>query len=154
MSTLSCAEPCAACYLAQRVAGHIVIFAMGVHFASGCVIFFRREPGDVFPPRFCLWHLCSDSPQLHFLTPFSACTSFQTTRRVDRIEILDAHGCRTIAVDDLPESPPLLNLPGWPSAVGVGITTMGLGVCKDRLNATPSASQQVFGNHRWDVLLQ
>ena len=105
MSTPPSPERCAATYVVQHMAGHIVIFAIGVHHVAGCVVFFRREPGEDFPPRFSLWHLRSDEPELHVLTPFAATTSFQTTRKIDGVEVLDAHGSRTITVDDIQDRP-------------------------------------------------
>ena len=103
MNSEPAAELCVARYVAQRVAGHVVLFALGVHHATGCVVFFRREPGDAFPPRFSLWHVRAEPPELHVLTPFAASISFQTTRKVERIDILDARGSMSISVDDLPE---------------------------------------------------
>ena len=97
------AELCVGRYTAQRVPGHVLIFAAGVHRSAGCVVFFRREAGDDFPPRFSLWHVRPHAPGLHAVTPFSAWTAFQTTRDVDQVQILDASGSQSITVDDVPE---------------------------------------------------
>lgn len=90
---------CAAHYVAEQVGGHVVLFALGVHSGSGGVVFFRRESGDEFPPRFSLWHI-RHSPGLQVLTPFSATMSFQTMRRVESIEVVDARGVQQVRVSD------------------------------------------------------
>lgn len=105
MDSSGLADLCAGSYIARRVAGHIVLFALGVHHAAGFNVFFRREPGDAFPPCFSLWHVRSTDPELHVLTPFAATALFQTTHHVECVEVVDANGRRKVVVDQPDQTP-------------------------------------------------
>jgi hypothetical protein len=101
VKALPAPELCTAKYVAHCVAGHVVVYAIGVHDAAGWLVFFRREPGEAIRPRFSFWHVAGDGPALHVVTPFSATTSFQSTRRIECVEVVDALGATVVAVEEL-----------------------------------------------------
>ena len=98
---LPAAELCTAKYVARSVAGHVVVYALGVHDDAGWLVFFRQEASENSHPRFSLWRVAGSGPMLHVVTPFSATASFQSTRRIECVEIVDALGSTLVAVEEL-----------------------------------------------------
>lgn len=103
MSVPPGAELCVARYVAQCVAGHVIIVAFGVHHVAGCEVFLWRDPDEAFPPRYSLWHFPPRTPPLHVVTGFAVCAQFQTTRAIDRVEVNDAEGTQTVLVEEASE---------------------------------------------------
>ena len=98
------AELCLANYCARQVAGCVVLYANGIHQSSGCVVFFRRDPGAAFPPHFSLWHVHSGASELHAVTPFSVSVSFQTMKQVPSVLVTDATGRHLVTVEEKSET--------------------------------------------------
>jgi hypothetical protein len=97
-------ERCVGEYAAYRTAGHVMVFAWGVHHAADCQVLLRRNDTDAAsPPKFSLWHVAQRTPSMHALTPFAVCASFQTTQRISDVGIEDAHGLHMVPVRELPE---------------------------------------------------
>lgn len=92
------AELCLASYSARQVAGCVVLYATGVHRSSDHMVFFRREPGNAFPPRFSLWHIRSGAVDVLATTPFAATVSFQTMKQVSEVLVTDAAGPHPVPV--------------------------------------------------------
>lgn len=89
---------CAGTYRAQQVSGTVLVFADGFHPTSGYQAFLFQEAPDSAPPRFSLWHVRAAGFPLQVITPFSACTSFQTTGRVQAVTVRDAVGVHVVSV--------------------------------------------------------
>ncbi len=98
-SDTSGAELCQAEYCARQFAGSVVLYAMGVHPSSGCVVFFKRDSGGAFPPGFSLWHIRSGASEVQAVTPFSTSVTFQTIRRVSDVIVTDATGSHRVPVE-------------------------------------------------------
>jgi hypothetical protein len=94
------AELCRARYIAKQVAGHVVLFALGVHQTSGRVVFFRRDPASDFPPHFSLWHVRGGASPVHAVTPFATSVSFQTIKHVAEVLVTDSAGGHLVAVEE------------------------------------------------------
>jgi hypothetical protein len=92
---------CAATYRVLRASGDVVVFAIGMHRTSGFLTYLLRDPEHIFPPRFSLWHVQSNQPPLHALTPFAVSISFQTTVDLSHVEIRDASGIRSERIEDV-----------------------------------------------------
>ena len=92
------AELCRASYTARQVAGCVVLYATGVHKSSDHVVFFQRDPGEGFPPRFSLWHVRSGAAEVMTTTPFATTVSFQTIKQVSEVVVTDAAGRHAVAV--------------------------------------------------------
>ncbi len=89
-----------ATYSARQIAGCVVVYAVGVHQSSGHTVFFRRDPGEQFPPQFSLWHAHSGVPEIHTVTPFAASVSFQTMKEVRSLVVSDAAGTHVVPVEE------------------------------------------------------
>jgi hypothetical protein len=95
-------ELCAASYSAHKLPGTILVFAHGVHPTSGFRTLWAHDVAGRSPATLVLWHLRPTGPVLHVITPFSACTSVQTTEDLRSITVRDATGEREIPVEEAP----------------------------------------------------
>ncbi len=96
-------ELCNAWYLAQQVAGSVVIIAFGRHSTSGYEVHFRDTPIAVFPPEHRLVHIAPDGPTAQVETDFVVHTSFPASEPVKSVVVHDASGRHEIKVEQTPE---------------------------------------------------
>jgi hypothetical protein len=96
-------ELCSAEYTATLVqvpdgTSIVSILAQGVHPTSGYEVVFHKNPKDVYPPEFSLWHLKPSGVALDVVTPFAKFTSFELRGKVEKINIVDASGSHELHV--------------------------------------------------------
>ncbi|OFW10507.1 MAG: hypothetical protein A3H96_25105 [Acidobacteria bacterium RIFCSPLOWO2_02_FULL_67_36] len=94
-------ELCVGIYRAQQISGHVVVFADGVHPTNAFQTFLVHESRDPGHFGVALWHLRSEGPSLHVVTPFAVSASLQTTERVEHVRVRDAAGDQLVAVEQV-----------------------------------------------------
>ena len=92
-------ELCEGTYRAEKLPGTVLVFAGGIHPTSGYQTFWAEDSPNRVPIQLSLWHVRPTGPVLQVITPFSVCTSFQTTHDVANVSIRDASGVHVVAVE-------------------------------------------------------
>jgi hypothetical protein len=98
---------CRGAYLAQQVAGSVLIIAFGKHETSGYKVRFRDTPIAVFPPEFVLAHTAPSGPSADAETEFVVYTTFPSSNPVKSVVVHDAVGKHTIKVEQTPDEFPV-----------------------------------------------
>ena len=99
-------ELCKAIYVAQQIAGEVIIIAFGRHGVAGYEVRFQDTPIAVFPPEFRLVHTAPSGPTAQVETEFVVFKTFPSFKPIKTVVVHDADGKHDVKVEQTPEVVP------------------------------------------------
>jgi hypothetical protein len=97
-------ELCVGTYRARKAPGTVLLYAEGAHPTTGYQTFWTHDVSDGAKAELSLWHVRPTGNVLQVITPFSLCTSFQTTEEVRTVTVHDGAGPHVVPVEDTPKA--------------------------------------------------